>query len=168
MIMQAPMFKLIKIGLLGLGILGVANCGPNTGSQPNADPNRVSAANGSVAAQAESLDSVNKGHVSKGQALYAENCLSCHQANGGGVPNMQPALTGSGLLGGDPPSLIEFVLTAEREGGSTGEWLGVMPAFDVLSDEEIAAILTYARGAFASSGAVSPADVASVRQKIAK
>ena len=29
-----------------------------------------------------------------GQRLYGVHCLSCHQADGGGVPNMQPAIAG--------------------------------------------------------------------------
>jgi mono/diheme cytochrome c family protein len=29
-----------------------------------------------------------------GQKLYARHCLSCHQADGYGVPNLQPAIAG--------------------------------------------------------------------------
>jgi mono/diheme cytochrome c family protein len=29
-----------------------------------------------------------------GQQLYARHCLSCHQADGGGVPKMQPPIVG--------------------------------------------------------------------------
>ena len=29
-----------------------------------------------------------------GQLLYGRHCLSCHQADGGGVPNMQPPIKG--------------------------------------------------------------------------
>ena len=36
-----------------------------------------------------------------GKRLYARHCLSCHQADGGGVPNMQPAIAGGTWVKGD-------------------------------------------------------------------
>ncbi len=35
-----------------------------------------------------------------GLESYRDNCLVCHQADGGGVPFMQPALVGSALVRG--------------------------------------------------------------------
>jgi mono/diheme cytochrome c family protein len=45
-----------------------------------------------------------------GQQLYARHCLSCHQADGGGVPNMQPPIAGGSWMG-DPRALALFVMT---------------------------------------------------------
>jgi mono/diheme cytochrome c family protein len=102
-----------------------------------------------------------------GQRLYARHCLSCHQADGYGVPNMQPAIKGGSWVRGDAKPLALFVLTggfdsAQRKEGATSH--NVMPAFRQLPDEDLAAILTYIREKFADgASAVTPALVAEAR-----
>jgi mono/diheme cytochrome c family protein len=101
-----------------------------------------------------------------GDRLYAQHCLGCHQADGGGVPNLQPAIAGGTWVRGDARALAMFVMTggfnsAERKDGVSHN---VMPAFRQLGDEELAAILSYIRQKFgAGASAVSAADVAAVR-----
>lgn len=101
-----------------------------------------------------------------GQKDYARHCLSCHQADGGGVPNMQPAIAGGAWVQGDPRALILFVLTggfdsAQRKDSAAHN---VMPAFAHLADAELAAILTYIRQRFGKGASpVSAADVAAAR-----
>lgn len=103
-----------------------------------------------------------------GWVLYGQFCLSCHQSNGGGVPNMQPGLVGSPLLAGDPDSLIKFMLTGERSVATPpGTWLGVMAQFDGLSDEELATLLSWMRTQFVTAPVITPDDVARVRANIA-
>jgi mono/diheme cytochrome c family protein len=46
-----------------------------------------------------------------GQQVYARNCLTCHQADGYGVPNMQPAITDGAWVKGDARALALFVMT---------------------------------------------------------
>jgi len=41
-----------------------------------------------------------------GQKLYGRHCLPCHQADGYGVPNMQPAITGGNWVKGDAKALV--------------------------------------------------------------
>lgn len=104
--------------------------------------------------------------VATGQQAYARNCLSCHQADGYGVPNMQPAITGGTWVQGDPKALALFVMTggfnsAERK---ESESHNVMPAFRQLPDAELAAILTYIRQKFGKGASpVSAAEVAEAR-----
>ena len=101
-----------------------------------------------------------------GQQAYAKNCLSCHQADGYGVPNMQPAITGGNWVQGDAKALALFVMTggfnsAERKDSDSHN---VMPAFRQLPDAELAAILTYIRGKFGKGASpVSAAEVAEAR-----
>ena len=101
-----------------------------------------------------------------GQQLYARHCLSCHQSDGYGVPNLQPAIAGGSWVQGDAQALALFVMTggfnsAERK---DGESHNVMPAFRQLPDEELAAILTYIRQKVGNgASAVSATDVASAR-----
>ena len=101
-----------------------------------------------------------------GQQLYGRHCLSCHQADGGGVPDMQPAIAGGSWVQGDARALALFVMTggfgsAERKQSSVGN---VMPAFRQLTDAELAQILTYVRAKFGNgASAVSAAQVAEAR-----
>ena len=99
-----------------------------------------------------------------GQALYSANCLSCHQADGRGVPGVFPDLTESTLLAGDAATLLRFVLYQEQPAGfEPGQGYAVMPKFDYLGDDDLAALLSYLRSEFGSGGAISPQDVAAAR-----
>jgi mono/diheme cytochrome c family protein len=101
-----------------------------------------------------------------GQKLYAQHCLACHQADGGGVPNMQPAIAGGAWVQGDARALALFVMTggfnsAERKDSASHN---VMPAFSQLSDSELAEILSYIRQKFGNgASSVSVVEVAAVR-----
>ena len=46
-----------------------------------------------------------------GQRSTHKHCLTCHQADGGGVPNMQPAIAGGTWVKGDARALALFVMT---------------------------------------------------------
>lgn len=102
----------------------------------------------------------------EGEEVYMHNCMDCHQ-DGKGVPGTAPALDGAPWVKGDKGRLIRIVLhglTGEIE--VSGEvYNGVMPAWrNLLSDEEIAAVLTYIRTAWSNdAGPVLPADVDSIR-----
>src|SRR5687767_7346680 len=102
-----------------------------------------------------------------GQLLYNKHCLSCHQADGGGVPNMQPAIAGGTWVKGDARALAMFVMSGGFDSASRKESdnSNVMPAFAQLTDEELAAILTFIRAKFGKgASAVSAADVADARK----
>jgi mono/diheme cytochrome c family protein len=101
-----------------------------------------------------------------GQKLYARHCLSCHQADGYGVPNMQPAITGGAWVQGDASALALFVLTGGFDSAQRKESdsHNVMPAFEQLSDDDLAAILTFIRGRFGKGASpVNAATVAAAR-----
>jgi mono/diheme cytochrome c family protein len=104
-----------------------------------------------------------------GQKLYARHCLSCHQADGGGVPNMQPAIAGGTWVKGGAKALSLFVMSggfnsAERKQSANGN---VMPPFRQLSDDDLAQILTYIREKFgAGASPVSAAEVAGARESL--
>jgi mono/diheme cytochrome c family protein len=106
---------------------------------------------------------------SAGQRLYARHCLSCHQADGGGVPNMQPPISGGTWVTGDARALASFVITggfgsAERKDSAVDN---VMPEFRQLSDEDLAEILSYIRARFgAGASAVTAAEVAEARASV--
>jgi mono/diheme cytochrome c family protein len=106
--------------------------------------------------------------VDRGAAVYAANCLTCHQQDGGGVPNLQPALLGSAWLKGEPQALAAFVMTggfgSENRKGANDN---VMPKFAALPDADLAAVLTYIRWNFGDkTGPVTVADVAEARKNL--
>ena len=95
--------------------------------------------------------------MTKGAAVYAANCVACHQANGKGVPGAFPALDGSKLVTGPADPQLALVLN-----GKTGT---AMPAWKQLSDTDIAAVVTYTRNSWGNkAGDVLPAAVKVARQ----
>lgn len=105
----------------------------------------------------------------EGGKLYARHCLSCHQADGYGVPNMQPAITGGAWVQGDASALALFVLTGGFDSAKRkeSESHNVMPAFAHLSDADLAAVLTFIREKFGKGAApVSAETVAAARAAI--
>lgn len=104
--------------------------------------------------------------LAAGQQVYARNCLTCHQSDGYGVPNMQPAITDGNWVKGDVRALALFVMTGgfDSAGRKDGESHNVMPAFRQLPDEELAALLTYIRQKFGKgASSVSATEVAEAR-----
>lgn len=108
--------------------------------------------------------------VKRGEAVYTQFCLACHQANGGGVPNLNPPLIKTKWVLGDKKELIKVVLQ-----GLTGEitinddtFNGTMPPHNtLLNDQQVADVLTYVRSSFGNkAAAVKPAEVKAVRAKL--
>jgi mono/diheme cytochrome c family protein len=101
-----------------------------------------------------------------GKVLYTKYCLSCHQADGGGVENLNPPLIKTSYVLGDKVRLSKIVLNGFSERVEIeGEYYNnVMPSFNYLKDKEIADILTYVRSNFGNKAStVSAAEVAKVR-----
>lgn len=102
-----------------------------------------------------------------GHAVYESRCSACHQSAGQGLPGAFPPIAGSEYVLGDPGRLVKIVLH-----GLTGpvtvhgqSFNGAMPAWaDVLSDAEIAAVLSYERSSFANSAAPIAADVVAAQR----
>ena len=106
----------------------------------------------------------------KGEILYKQYCLSCHQADGYGVPNMNPPLIKTNYVTGDKRKLILWVLSGSGTnklsiGGNT--YKNKMPAQKYLKDDEIADILTYVRNSFGNKGTmITSTEVKTVRSTI--
>ncbi|TFV90874.1 cytochrome c oxidase subunit II [Oxalobacteraceae bacterium OM1] len=94
----------------------------------------------------------------RGEKVYAANCVACHQATGKGVPGSFPALDGSKVVNGPKADQIAVVLNGRN----------AMPAWKgVLSDTEIAAVITYTRNNWsnkAQENIVQPAEVLAARK----
>ena len=103
--------------------------------------------------------------ITRGKQVYLEQCLACHQADGSGVPNMNPPLVKSKYVAGDKATLVKIVLNGmhgEKIGGE--DYTGVMAPHPDLTDQEIADVLTFVRNSFGNkASAVTTAQVKSAR-----
>ena len=108
---------------------------------------------------------VSAGVLAQGKSLYAQNCLSCHQADGGGVDGLNPPLGKTDYVLGDKPRLIKVLLNGLQGVDINGEeYHNVMPAQDHLTDQQMAAVLTYVRNAFGNKASgITAAEVQAVR-----
>jgi mono/diheme cytochrome c family protein len=107
--------------------------------------------------------------ISRGKTVYASYCLACHQADGSGVPNLNPPLIQTEWVTGSKSTLIEMVLKGSRgKVEIDGETFhNTMPAQAHLTDLQIADVLTYIRNNFGNkASSVSDAEVKAERTKI--
>ena len=116
----------------------------------------------SVNASAQAKSNVNE----QGKIVYESNCLACHQIDGSGVPQLNPPLINTDYVKGDKTRLINVVLKGLQGAEVDGEvYDNPMPPFDFLSDDEIAAVLTYVRSNFSNkASAIKKEEVAQARK----
>jgi len=118
------------------------------------------------AAQSQNSRTV-EASVAAGKAIFDQNCLACHQADGSGVPNLAPPLIKGMFVGGDKDRLVRILLEGMEGVEIRGEYYAnPMPSFGFLSDEEIADVLTYVRRNFSNKESpVTTAEVQQMRKK---
>lgn len=94
-----------------------------------------------------------------GKQIYSSVCAGCHQGDGLGKEKIAPALVQSQFATGNAALMMRIIL-AGKEGS-----VGLMPPQgQVLSDEQIAAVLTYVRREWGHTASpVVPAEVKEVR-----
>ncbi len=100
----------------------------------------------------------------KGEKVYAANCVACHQANGQGVPSAFASLVGSPVVLGPKAEQIAVLLNGKH----SGKYPSAMPAWKQLSDSEIASVITYTRNNWtnkADENIVQPSEVLAARGK---
>ena len=106
------------------------------------------------------------GAGTEGERVYRSLCQTCHGAAGQGVARAFPPLAGAAWATGDEGRAVRIVLHGMSgeivRGGVTYD--GLMPAQGHLSDDEVAAVLTFMRANFGNTApAISPSTVAAVR-----
>ena len=105
-----------------------------------------------------------------GKQIYAGKCSACHQANGAGLAGVFPPLTASEWVLGDDKVLINILLH-----GVNGEMVvkgntynGAMPAWKSMSDDELAAVMTYIRTDWGNQGAPITAKAVQAQREATK
>ncbi|MEO6436037.1 MAG: PVC-type heme-binding CxxCH protein, partial [Tepidisphaeraceae bacterium] len=105
----------------------------------------------------------------EGKLVYAKTCIQCHKADGLGLAGMAPPLASSEWVLGTEERMVRIILNGLR-GPITvnGErWSLDMPHLAVLSDLEIAAVLTFVRRSWENTAnAVEPQAVARIRTQL--
>ena len=104
----------------------------------------------------------------RGSEVYAAVCAACHQPDGQGIPGAIPPLAKSDFLMADAKRATRVLLE-----GLSGpitvngkHYQGVMPKLP-LSDEQIAAVLSFVRSSFGNNGsAVGVDDVRQMRASL--
>ena len=91
--------------------------------------------------------------MTKGQRLYNQNCMACHQANGDGLSGVFPPLAKSDYMMADKKRAIKQVLN-----GSSGPMMvngkmynSVMPA-QMLNEQEVAMVLSFVMNSWGNQG----------------
>jgi mono/diheme cytochrome c family protein len=103
--------------------------------------------------------------LAAGKAVYTQNCLSCHQADGGGVDGLNPPLIKTDYVLGDKTRLINVLLNGLKGVDIGGEdYHNAMPAQTQLTDQQMADVLTFVRNSFGNkASAVTAGEVKAVR-----
>lgn len=97
--------------------------------------------------------------MEKGKRVYTQVCFACHQAEGQGLPGVFPPLAKSDFLMADKSRAIMGLIKG-LNGPITvnGQaYNGVMPPA-MLTDEQVANVLTYVRNSWGNSGDVVTVD----------
>ena len=106
--------------------------------------------------------------ITNGKKVYTKYCLTCHQADGSGVPNMTPPLIQTSFVLGDKEKIINIVLNGLKNVDIDDQtYNNAMPALgSVLKDQEIADVLSYVRNSFGNKASVvTLAEVKATRGK---
>jgi mono/diheme cytochrome c family protein len=93
--------------------------------------------------------------MSFGGTVYANHCTSCHAADGRGMPPDYPPLAGNpSIQMQSAVNPIRMVLNGGFPPGTAGNPMpyGMPPFAQTLSDDEVAAVVTYIRAAWGNRG----------------
>ena len=93
--------------------------------------------------------------ITAGAKLYENQCATCHQASGKGVPSVYPALAGSAAINTPiATNAIRMVLHGGYAPSTVGNPrpYGMPPFGQSMSDEEVATVLTYVRNSWGNQG----------------
>ena len=108
----------------------------------------------------------------RGARLYADRCANCHGERGEGIAGAYPALAGNRAVAISPPAnLVHIVLRGGFPPTTPGNPrpFGMPPFATVLSDQEVADVLSHVRASWGQHApAISPLEVSRYRGAAAR
>lgn len=151
----------VDLPLAAIGGPAAAAAAPAAPAGPAADAGADG--NGGDAAPAAQADAA-ADTAADGEAVFAANCVACHQATGQGVPGAFPPLAGGHAADlanadGGRDYLIHALLYGVQGpiDVAGAAYNGLMPAWQQLSDAQIAAVLNYVTTAWDNAGVLADA-----------
>jgi cytochrome c oxidase subunit 2 len=96
--------------------------------------------------------------VARGEKVYAANCAACHRADGKGAGPIKALDGAQVVLDTDAAKQIDILLNGANN--------GAMPAWETLSDTEIAAVITYTKNQWSNKTGqvVQPSAIVAARK----
>jgi len=144
----------IAITLAGfIGLAMMTSCGgAKKGDQTKTDSTKVTAAPATPATAA--VPTAEQMEMGKKIFETPGKCITCHQANGQGVPNAFPNLVGSKFLLEQKVLAVTQVLNGSAKvGNKTVKYPAPMPP-QLASKEEAVAVINYVLNSFGNHGGV--------------
>lgn len=133
-------------------------------------PSETGKSKGARQDKGKSVDVPDDGIMRRGEAIYVDNCMACHMADGAGQENTFPPLRDSSATHAEKAdTLIQVTLAGQKSADPETRPTGLeMPPFAwKLSDEEVANVITYVRNAWGNEASpVSAGDVSKVRKDV--
>ena len=113
-----------------------------------------------IPARSGAVSSARGDQSSRAGAAYEEFCVTCHRADGSGVTQIFPALAGNEVVETtDVTSLVHVVVAGGRRPRTADRPTAfAMPAFKMLDDRDMAAIITYIRTSWGNTAGLVTAD----------
>jgi nitrite reductase (NO-forming) len=143
------MKKLRLVTITVFALLLLSSCGSNPAQPENAD------------------NTPSKPHTPTGEDIYKRTCITCHQANGAGIPATYPPLAKSDYIHDKEKTIGQVIKGSSGDIVVNGaKFSNVMPP-QQLNDDEVAAVLTYVYTNLGNTGSPVTADeVKAVRAKL--
>ena len=105
-----------------------------------------------------------------GKQIFGTKCAACHQANGLGVAGVFPPLAASEWVLGDEKILTNILLHGVNGAIAVkgAPYSGAMPAWKAMSDEDLAAVMTYIRTDWGNQAAPIKAETVKAQREATK
>lgn len=116
-----------------------------------------------------SISNVKSQNFAKGKKIYEIKCLSCHQADGGGVPNMNAPLDGAtNVIGNNISRIYQIIKNGynERIALDGNYYSNAMTPNPDLKDQDIVEVINYIRNAWSNkAGTISLSQLKQQKKK---
>ncbi len=144
--MKKVMFS-ISIGVIGFAMI-ITSCSSGT-EQKAKQPEAQTQVQPATPAESNAMASM----MVRGEQLYKEKCIACHQANGQGMPNVFPSLVGSDFLLNQTKLAVSQVLNGSLKvaANKSVKYPAPMPP-QVDTKEDAIAVINYILKNFGNNG----------------
>ena len=140
----------LAIGVLGIAVV-MSSCSSGS-EQKTQKPETVIQKDASAPETAAKTNEMGA-QMARGEQIYKEKCIACHQANGQGLPNAFPTLVGSKFLLEQKTLAVSQVLNGSEKvaAAKTVKYPAPMPP-QVSTKDDAVAVINYVLNNFGNNG----------------